>query len=324
MSEPFYIDKQQFREQLEAACQRSLDPRAGLYGPGSMMWRLNRESLGFLGAGRAALLQLAHPWVANAIDQKSATRDDPVGRFHRTFTNVFTMIFGNLDQVREVSRRVHNVHRGIKGQLNEDSGAFAAGSYYQANEAHAMLWVHATLWDTFVRMYELVYGPLEREVVEQYYADTRIFAWLFGIPDEMVPPDWGSFQEYCERMYASDVLAVADTGREMGDMIFSLDLPLSRRPLELMRCVTAEMMPDHLREGFGLPAPSEDNRRRYERTLAWTRRIYPRTPKSLRYVPPYHEAVRRMRGQGSSPGTRALTQLWLGRKELVAAPPRQA
>ena len=318
MEAPLFIDRQQFREQLEAACRRSLDPRAGLYGPDSMMWQLNRESLGFLGAGRAALLQLAHPWVANAIDQKSATRNDPVGRFHRTFTNVFTMIFGSLDQVREVARRVHNVHRGIRGHLNEDSGAFGEGSYYQANEAHAMLWVHATLWDTFVRMYELVYGPLERDVLERYYADTRIFAWLFGIPDELVPPDWDSFREYCERMYRSDVLAVAATGREMGDMIFSLDVPFSRGPLALMRSVTAEMMPEHLREGFGLPGPSEANRRRYENTVRWARRVYPRMPRTLRYVPPYHEAVRRMRGQGSSVTTRALTRAWLGQRELVS------
>ena len=41
------------------------DPRAGLFGPGSKVWEVNRHSIAFLGAGRAALLQLAHPWVAS-------------------------------------------------------------------------------------------------------------------------------------------------------------------------------------------------------------------------------------------------------------------
>src|SRR3712207_7704222 len=40
----------------------------------------------FLGAGRALLLQLAHPWVAAGISQHSTTLADPIGRFHRTFT----------------------------------------------------------------------------------------------------------------------------------------------------------------------------------------------------------------------------------------------
>jgi uncharacterized protein (DUF2236 family) len=32
-----------------------------------MTWRVNREAILFLAAGRALLLQLAHPWVAAAV-----------------------------------------------------------------------------------------------------------------------------------------------------------------------------------------------------------------------------------------------------------------
>ena len=53
---------------LIAAVERGVaDPRAGIFGPQSISWRINRESALFLGAGRAALLQLAHPWVATAL-----------------------------------------------------------------------------------------------------------------------------------------------------------------------------------------------------------------------------------------------------------------
>src|SRR5262245_31878617 len=64
------------------------DPRAGLFGPGSKVWEVNKEAISFLGGGRAALLQLAHPWVAWAIEHHSSTREDPVGRFQRTFLHV--------------------------------------------------------------------------------------------------------------------------------------------------------------------------------------------------------------------------------------------
>src|ERR1700686_2462091 len=70
------------------------DPHVGIFGPSSISWKVNRESALFLGAGRAALLQLAHPWVAAALHQHSNLRTDPLARFHNTFRVVFTMIFG--------------------------------------------------------------------------------------------------------------------------------------------------------------------------------------------------------------------------------------
>ena len=43
------------------------DPVLGFYGPGSQMWRVNREAV-LLGAGPAALLlQVAHPLIAEGV-----------------------------------------------------------------------------------------------------------------------------------------------------------------------------------------------------------------------------------------------------------------
>lgn len=319
MYEPRFIDLDDLQAWLAEAKRQGVDPAAGVFGPDSMMWKIGKESLGFLGSGRAALLQLAHPWVANAIDQHSDTRTDPIGRFNRTFINVFTMIFGSMEQVERSARRVHAVHKHIHGELAEDSGAFAGGSYYQANEAHAMLWVHATLWDTQIRMYELVLGELTPEEKDAYYQETRRFAWLFGIPDELIPEDWNAFQQYMERMYASDVLTVGEVGHEMGAMIFSFDLPFAKMPLEWLRTITAEMLPEHLARGFGLPEDSDQRRRTFERSIRWIRRIYPRLPARLRHIPPYMEARRRLEGKHHADwATRKLNRLWLGQEELVS------
>ena len=110
MTSPRFINEEDFRDQAENALRRAIDPQAGIYGPDSMMWKVGRETIGFFGGGRAALLQLAHPWIANSIDQHSATRDDPLGRFRRTFINVFTMIYGSTDQVMRVANNVHQIH----------------------------------------------------------------------------------------------------------------------------------------------------------------------------------------------------------------------
>src|SRR5271154_4957186 len=93
------------------------DPQAGIFGPSSISWKVNRESVLFLGAGRAALLQLAHPWVAAALLHHSALRTDPLARFHNTFRVIFTMVFGTLEQALAASRQLYELHTCIQGKL---------------------------------------------------------------------------------------------------------------------------------------------------------------------------------------------------------------
>ncbi len=133
----------------------------GLFGPDSVSWKINRESALFLAAGRAALLQLAHPWVAAAIAEHSTTLHDPVGRFHRTFRVMFTMVFGSLEQALGAARHLHRRHVGIRGQMKETVGPFAEGSAYEANDVAALRWVFATLVDSALLAYELVLPPLK-------------------------------------------------------------------------------------------------------------------------------------------------------------------
>src|SRR4051812_10480420 len=70
----------------------------GLFGPGSMTWRVNREGVLLLGGGRALLLQVAHPLVAAGVSQHSNYREDPFGRLYRTLDTVTTVVFGDTEQ----------------------------------------------------------------------------------------------------------------------------------------------------------------------------------------------------------------------------------
>src|ERR1700723_1797533 len=89
------------------------EERNGFFGPGSVSWQVNRESAVFLAAGRAALLQLAHPWVAAALTQHSNLLHDAVGRFHSTFRVIYTMLFGARAQAIEASKQLYRRHTGI-------------------------------------------------------------------------------------------------------------------------------------------------------------------------------------------------------------------
>lgn len=172
-----------------------------------MMWKLSRAGMpGAFGAGRALLLQLAHPWVTASIDEHSVVRDDPLGRARRTFQHVGTMVYGSMPQVMTSANQVRDIHEEIEGEVPMDSGAFKRGSEYRANEVAAMIWVHATLWETLAYMYEKMEGELTQAEKDQFYEETKLFAMLFGVPEQALPKDWNAFMAYNRAMWASPSL----------------------------------------------------------------------------------------------------------------------
>src|SRR5271169_1740732 len=156
---------------LEELKESTPGPSRCIFAPDSVTWKINCESALFLAAGRAALLQLAHPWVATAIAQHSNVLNDPVARFHNTFRVVFTMFFGALSQVLASSRYLYQLHTGIQGELPKAVVAYSQGSLYQANEVNALLWVFATLIESAMLAYECIRPPLTSDERERYYSE---------------------------------------------------------------------------------------------------------------------------------------------------------
>ena len=288
---------------------------AGLFGPDSVLWHVNREAVLFLGAGRALLLQLAHPWVAAAIVGHSRALSDPIGRFHRTFDAVYSMVFGTVEQAQSAARRLHRRHGAITGTLPDHAGPFPAGSSYRANETSALAWVHATLAETALMVHDRVLPPLSPAQREHYWTDSCRLARMFGLQAEDLPADWASFERQCRTLWDSPTAAVTDEARRVADALFHRRNSWLRAPgwyLDL----TASLLPERVRHGFGLPyGPLQQ--RRAERVLAWARRVYPRLPAPLRHVAPYQEAMARIDGR-PMPGlsVRTLNRFWIGRSRL--------
>lgn len=294
-------------------------PVEGIFGAGSLTWRIDREAVIFLGAGRALLLQLAHPWVAAAIAKHSRTFADPIGRFHRTFGTVFTMVFGSLDQSLAAARQLHRRHAGITGHLGEAVGPFEKGSAYHANEVGALRWVHATLVDTALMAHDLVLPALSAEERERYWAESRRFAALFGLTPADLPPDWASFAAYNEAMAQSDILTVSPAAREIVGQLFAGGRWWLRPP-RWYQALTVQMLAERLREGFDLPFDARD-RAAADRALARIRRVYPMLPGRLRNVGPYQEAQARLQGRAEPDWmTRCLNKAWIGRPRMARDP----
>ena len=310
---PLLLSEDDFENSLDAVREAAAGPIEGIFGPDSLTWRVDREAAIFLGAGRALLLQLAHPWVAAAISEHSRTFADPVGRFHRTFNITFTMVFGTLDQALAASRRLHRRHAAVTGILPQAAGRFEAGSAYSANEVSALRWVHATLVETALQTHDLVLPVLTNSEREQYWAEAKLYAALFGIRPADLPADWTSFAAYTEAMAQSDSLAVSPAARDIAEQIFSGRGTGLRVP-RWYRALTAHLLPKRLACEFGFEF-GEREQRRADRALAWIRRAYPRLPLRLRAVGPYQEALARVQCDQQQPdlAVRWLNRLWIGR-----------
>lgn len=307
------VTRTDLEAQLDRVRAAVSDPAGGIYGPRSAAWQLQRELLIFLGGGRAVLLQLAHPFVAYAIDEHSATRGDVLGRFQRTFDHVFAMSFGPLDAALAAARQVHAVHTRIHGVIPVDVGAWPAGTRYLANDSESLRWVYATLVHTVVHVRQLVLGRIAPALRDAYVRDTWQFARLFGIPEALLPRGWDELDGYVAEMTASPRLTVSEPAREMARFLFGAvtrdGAPARRRPVagRWLERMSAAMLPPRLREGFGLSWGARD-RAAVAASVAALRAGYPLIPRPLRYLPAYQAATRRLAGLPPTRTTRWMEQ----------------
>jgi len=292
------VSRDEFRASLDAveADVAHLPAAHGVHGPGTISWEVSREVILFLGGGCASLLQLAHPYVAHAIEEHSATRSDPVGRFNRTFQHVYAMVLGDRESALRSARRVRAIHEAVRGEIDEDVGRFREGHPYLANDADALLWVHATLTHTSIQVYEATVRELTAEERDRYWEESKRFAWLFGIPDAILPRDWKDFERYWWRTLESDVLAVGAPAREIGTFLLTPPNRASTPLLRWYRLMTAGLLPERLRAPFGLRFGAFD-RRLFDASHRTLRATYPQLPRRLRDVPAFVEAERRLRGE---------------------------
>ncbi len=179
--------------------------REGLYGPDSEAWRLNREAMLLLGAGpRALLLQIAHPLVAEGVDQHSDFRRDPWARLRGTLQSYLRIVYGTTSAARSEIRRLNELHRGITGPVRDSAAAAMLGPSYAARDPDLSLWVHATLVNSTIVAVDAWLGSLSRDRRQRFYAETRPIGRAFGVPDTVLPGDLDAFEAYMESMLGPD------------------------------------------------------------------------------------------------------------------------
>lgn len=194
---------------------------AGLYGPDSEAWRLNREATLLLGAGpRAVLLQVAHPLVAEGVAAFSSFRADPWSRLAGTLRSYLRIVYGTGPAARAEIRRLNGLHRSVTGPVLDPGAVATLGGSYAARDPGLSLWVHATLVDSTLVAIDRWMGPLPVERRARFYAETLAVGRLFGIPEALLPPDHRAFDAYMAGMLApSGPVHPSSTSRDLAASI---------------------------------------------------------------------------------------------------------
>lgn len=133
------------------AASLSYAPDPGLFGPGSVSWRVIGDVSSFVGGIRALLVQAAHPEVVAGVSDHSRYRDDPLGRLSRTSSYVTATTFGAMPEVEAAVAAVRRAHRRVEGVSHR-------GVAYRADDPPYAAWVHNALTDSFLTAYR-AYGP---------------------------------------------------------------------------------------------------------------------------------------------------------------------
>jgi uncharacterized protein (DUF2236 family) len=286
------VTRRDLESALHELAAEIADPLGGIHGPDSLGWRFGRDLINFIGAGRATLLQLAHPPVARAVESHSRALVDARGRFQRTFATVFAMTFGTLDDATRAARRLHNIHTRITGEHVESLGRYPAGSGYAANDSASLIWVYATLTESVIAVRRYLGRPLPEAIAERYYRESQRFAALFGLRPPQIPASHRELQAYMASALDDGTLAVGEAARSIAAALLEAPSPALEPIAYAYRALTASLLPGDLAAAFDLP---RGRRARVAgRALARALDLGIRAmPRPLRYVPGYLDAEAR-------------------------------
>jgi uncharacterized protein (DUF2236 family) len=248
-------------------------PHDGLFPPDAIIRRVDGEGVLLLGGGRALLMQLAHPSVAEGVATHSDFRADPFSRLRRTLEASYAIVFGTVEEAERTAAAIRAVHDRV------------TGPGYYANDPALIMWVHATLVDTTVRVYERFVGRLSASDREDLYRQSMVQASLLGCPESQQPASWREFRSYVRDMVST--LEVSDTARSLAHDVLHPRMPvrwLSEPVMEVARQLTVGLLPRPLREQYGL-AWDRPRKLALLGAAAASRTVLPVVPGAVRRAP---------------------------------------
>ena len=237
---------------------------AGLFGPGSIVWRVHRDRSFPLAGMRALMVQALHPLAMAGVAQHSDWQRDPFGRLAATSGYVLTVTYGDIASANEAAARVRAVHKHVRGTDPE------TGLPYAAEDPDLLLWIHAALVESIMTIVQRYGRGLDPADGDRYVAEMVPFAEIVGVPSDMVPRSAEALDEYLRSV---ELVRITQAAREAIAVV--LDPPglddATRDLWHDLAQVATGTLPDWARDAYGFATPPpEVLEREYVRQLLGT------------------------------------------------------
>lgn len=168
---------------------------AGLFGPGSVTWRILSEPILWVGGLRAMYLQALHPRTMRATWQNTAFArpGEAWGRFARTVEFVQVRTYGSVADVERAGRRVRRVHASL-------TGTDVDGSVIRLDEPDLLLWVHCGEIASYADIARRAGMGLRSADLDEFVSEQRRSAAVVGLDPAAVPASMAELDAYYDRM----------------------------------------------------------------------------------------------------------------------------
>ncbi len=162
----------------------------GLFGPGSMTWRVHADPVFPIAGVRALIMQALHPLTMAAVAQQRGFEEDFWGRLERTGQYVSALTYAPEATALRTAAKVRGIHRRIRG-TDPDTGAS-----FRLDRPDLLLWVHCCEVDSFLSTARRAGAPISPQDADDYLREQVLAATLIGIPEQMVPSSVAGMAQY--------------------------------------------------------------------------------------------------------------------------------
>ena len=263
----------------------------GLYGPGSLTWRIMGEPVMWVAGLRAFYLQALHPRVMRGTWQNTVFNKpgETWGRFVRTTEFVSVRTYGTSAQVDRAGRRVRKIHASLTGTDPD-------GSTFRLDEPELLMWVHCGEIGSYVDIARRSGMGLSARDLDAFVDEQRRSAAVVGLDPDTVPASVAELDAYYERVRPG-LYACAEAKRAVRKS-YNPELPAQLLPLKLMlppmNALAFATLPRWARKMYGTPGvPLTDLGATV--ALRMAHQSVTRIPRRLIYLPAARAAHRRER-----------------------------
>jgi uncharacterized protein (DUF2236 family) len=198
----------------------------GLFGPGSVTWRVVNSRVMWVAGFRSLYLQGLHPRVMRATWQNGSFTDpaEAWGRLFRTRMFVLTRTFGTTAEAERAGRRVRRIHESVTGTEPD-------GTVYRIDEPGLLKWVHCGEVASFVDVARRSRLPFSAAELDSFVDEQRRSAELIGLDPASAPASVAELDAYYEQIRPS--LYACDEAIEALRLTFHPPVPPGNRAMKL-------------------------------------------------------------------------------------------